>query len=119
MEYYDKEAAATLNKLGDYTRSSLRDAIKTADVPGSITGAGSLFRIHLKANAPRNYREAHPTESESRALSAFIDELYDEGIMMIHTAGGTLSTAMGKTEIDQLSEAVYKSLCTLKRLLLD
>ena len=117
MELFDRDAVSKINKLGDYTRASLKDVIKTADIPGSVTGAGSLFRIHLKENAPTNYRETHPTEKEAKALSAFIDELYDEGIMMIHTAGGTLSTPMDESIIDQYTEAVYKSLCKIKPIL--
>jgi len=117
MQYFDREAVAKLNKLGDYTRSSLMDAIRQADVPASVTGAGSLFRIHLKEKAPENYRDNHLNQQENNALSTLIDHLYDEGIVMIHTAGGTLSTAMGEAEIDQLSEAVYRSMCAIKGLL--
>jgi len=117
MQHYDRDAVTQLNILGDYTRKSLSDAIKSADVPGSVTGAGSLFRIHLKENAPRNYRETHLNQQQSKALTTLIDLLYDQGIIMIHTAGGTLSTPMGREEIDQLSEAVYKSLCMVRELL--
>ncbi len=117
MQHYDRETVAKLNKLGDYTRCSLADAIKQADVPASVTGAGSLFRIHLKEKAPENYRDNHLNPKESQALSDLIDHLYDKGIVMIHTAGGTLSTAMGESEIDQLSEAVYQSMCLIRGLL--
>ncbi|MCP3675488.1 MAG: aspartate aminotransferase family protein [Gammaproteobacteria bacterium] len=117
MEIFDRDAVSKINKLGDYTRASLKDVFKTADIPGSVTGAGSLFRIHLKENAPTNYRETHPTEKEAKALSAFIDELYDEGIMMIHTASGTLSTPMDESVIDQFTDAVYKSLIKVKPIL--
>jgi len=117
MELFDRDAVTKLNKLGDYTRSSLTDVIKLSGVPGSVTGAGSLFRIHLKETPPTNYRETHTTAQEGKALVAFIDEMYDRGIMMIHTAGGTLSTPMDEGIIDQLSEAVYKSLCSIKQLL--
>ena len=117
MELFDRDAVAKLNKLGDYTRAAIEDVIKTADVPASVTGAGSLFRIHLKDKAPTNYRETHSSDKASKALAVFIDELYDQGIMMIHTAGGTLSTPMDESVIDRFSEAVYKSLCKIKPLL--
>ncbi len=55
MELFDRDAVSKINKLGDYTRASLKDVIKTADIPGSVTGAGSLFRIHFKENAPTNH----------------------------------------------------------------
>jgi len=116
MELFDKAAVARLNKLGDYARSSIADAIKVADVPACVTGTGSLFRIHLKAQAPGNYREAHLTVQESKALTALINALYDEGIMMIHTGAAALSTPMGNEEIDRLADAVLNSLRSIKDL---
>ncbi len=117
MELFDEPAVFRLNTLGDYARASLTEAIKLVGVPACVAGTGSLFRIHLKAELPRNYREAHPTPREQKALSALIDALYDEGIMMIHTGAATLSTPMGHAEIDRLTEAVAKSLGTIKGML--
>ncbi|MBL4802172.1 MAG: aspartate aminotransferase family protein [Emcibacter sp.] len=117
MEMFDADAVARLNKLGEYVRSSLLEVIKIADAPACVTGTGSLFRIHLKAEAPKNYREAHPSDTEKKALSALIDALYDNGIMMIHTGAMALSTPMWHDEIDQLSEALLKSLGSIKHLL--
>ena len=117
MEYYDKEAVQYLNGLGDYAREQITQAIKQADVPACVTGTGSLFRVHLKPQAPRNYREAHLTPNQAKALSALINGMYDNGIMMIHTCAGTLSTPMRHNEIDQLTEALHKSLCSIKGLL--
>ncbi len=44
--------------------------------------------------------------------------LYDDGIMMIHTGTGTLSTPMTEAEIDRLAEAVLASLRKVKERLL-
>lgn len=117
MEHFDEDAVARLNRLGDYARSRLVEAIKVADVPASVTGAGSLLRLHLKDQAPRNYREAHLEEDERRALSALIDALYDDGVMLFHTGGAALSTVMGENEIDRLAEAVLTSLRSVKGIL--
>ncbi|MBT4889953.1 MAG: aspartate aminotransferase family protein [Rhodospirillales bacterium] len=118
MELYDAEAVTRLNGLGDMARSKLEEAIKIADVPGSVTGAGSLFRLHLKSEPPRNYRSTFPTPAEKKALSQFINGMYDEGIMMVHTAMGVLSTPMGEAEIDRLAEAVLINLRTIREVLL-
>ena len=50
-----------------------------------------MFRIHLRASVPRDYRSSFLTSNDKTALKRFSDSLYDEGIMMIHTGGGTLS----------------------------
>ncbi len=117
MEYYDQQAVARLNQLGDYARDCLRSAIQTADVAASVTGAGSLLRLHMKPEVPANFREAHTNNIEKQALTQFINDLYDDGIMMIHTGAAALSTAMGEAEIDRLAEAVLKSLRNIKPLL--
>jgi len=117
MEAFDEAAVVRLNKLGEYARNGLTQAITLADVPASVTGTGSLLRIHLKAEAPGNYRQAHLLPAEQKALSAFIETLYNEGIMMIHTGAAALSTPMGNAEIDRLCEAVHKALLPVKGLL--
>ncbi|WP_417624320.1 aspartate aminotransferase family protein [Paremcibacter congregatus] len=116
MELFDAQAVTRLNTLGNYARANIAEAIKLADVPACVTGTGSLFRIHLKDKVPRNYRESHSSSTGKRALAAFVDALYDDGIMMIHTAAAALSTPMGNGEIDRLSEAVLKSLSSIKGL---
>lgn len=117
MEYYDQQAVARLNQLGDYARDCLKQAIQTADVAASVTGAGSLLRLHMKPEVPANFREAHTNNFEKQALTRLINDLYDDGIMMIHTGAAALSTAMGEAEIDRLAGAVVKSLRNIKPIL--
>lgn len=114
MELFDEEAVARLNDLGDRARAGVAQAIEIAGAPACVTGAGSLFRIHLKPNPPANYREAYLDASERKALSAFVDALYDVGIMPIHTGSAALSTAMGPGEIDRLADAVLTALRTIE-----
>ncbi len=119
MELFDKAAVTRLNALGDYARAGLAEAIARADVPASVTGTGSLLRLHLKAEPPKNYRQGHPTAKQMQALNLLIDTLYDDGIMMIHTGAAALSTAMGNAEIDRLCEVVENALISVKGLLDD
>ncbi|MEX3007683.1 aspartate aminotransferase family protein [Hoeflea sp. TYP-13] len=117
MSAYDEEGVSRLNELGDYARACITEAISVADVPASVAGAGSLMRIHLKANAPCNYREAHPSPNEKRALGTFITALYERGVMLIHTGSAVLSTPMGHAEIDRLCDAVHGALVAIRPLL--
>lgn len=110
MENFDAAAAAHLNELGRIARRRLREAISVAGVPASVTGAGSMFRVHLTPSAPLDYRSSFPTPEQGRALKAFIDGLYEAGIVAIHTGAGTLSTPMAEAEIDALAEAALASL---------
>ncbi len=110
MKLYDEEAVDRLNRLGSLARSRIREAITVADFPATVTGTGSMFRIHMKAEAPADYRSSFPTPEEKQTLTQFISGLYDAGIVAIHTGAGALSTPMGEAEIDQLAEAVLSSL---------
>ncbi len=110
MKLFDADAVARLNRLGRLARRRIEEAIAVAGVPASVTGAGSLFRIHMKAKAPTDYRSSFPTAEEKAMLGQFVDGLYEAGIVPIHTGAGTLSTPMGEAEIDRLAEAVLSSL---------
>lgn len=110
MQLYDAEAVARLNKLGHQARDLIDEAIRIADVPASVTGMGSCFRIHLKAEAPTDYRSTFTTKPEAMAMSRFITQLYSHGIMIAPTGAGFLSTPMGTPELEDLAEAVLKSL---------
>ena len=76
--------------------------------PASVTGAGSMLRVHMKETPPRTYRDAYPVPDESRRLKALLDHLYNEGCIIISTGTCTFSTAMTETEIDTLVGA-FKS----------
>ena len=110
MRLYDAQAVARLNRLGHLARGRIREAIAVAGVAASVTGTGSMFRVHMKPEPPTDYRSWFPTAEESRALKRFVDGLYDAGIVAIHTGTGALSTPMGEAEIDRLAEAVLSSL---------
>lgn len=110
MERFDAAAVARLNGLGNYARDSLAQAIKASGAPASVTGAGSLLRLHLKPDAPTDYRSAHTDSAETRAMDAFIDAMYDNGIVLVHTCTAALSTPMERAHIDRLAEAVLTSL---------
>ena len=118
MELFDAVAVTRLNRLGRKARRQIKEAISVAGAPASVTGTGSMFRVHLRSIPPRDYRSSFPTPGEAEALRLFIDGLYDEGVVLIHTATGTLSTPMGEAEIDQLAEAVLTSLRKVKARLL-
>jgi len=117
MTHFDRQAVERLNALGDYARAGLGQAIARADVPACVTGTGSLLRLHLKPEAPRNYREAFAAPPQKRAMGALVAALYDEGIMMIHTGSAALSTAMGPAEIDRLCEAAERALGRIRPML--
>lgn len=115
MKLFDKEAVLKLNSLTEKAIQQIRESIKIADVPVSITGAGSMFRIHLKANPPKTYREAFQTKEEQRVLKSLLDYLYyDENLLLINTCSCMFSTPITQNEVDILNEAFLRAFRKLR-----
>jgi glutamate-1-semialdehyde 2,1-aminomutase len=114
MSLFDESSVQRLNQLGDYARQSIAETIRIAEVPFCVTGAGSIFRVHMKPEAPENYRAAYISPQEGKLLTALLDHLFDNGIMMINTCSGALSTAMTEKEIDILAETMLSGLRKIK-----
>ena len=93
-------AIARLNQLGDKLRVGLSQAADIAQVPVSITGHGSMFRIHMKWHTPANYREAYASADERNRLAWILDELLKRGYSLVGTGTGALSTPMTRSVID-------------------
>ena len=73
-----------------------------------------MFRIHLKASCPHDYRESYVGPEESRLMRALLDHLFDNGIMLVGTGTGILSTPMTRHEIDVLAEVLLSGFKKLK-----
>jgi glutamate-1-semialdehyde 2,1-aminomutase len=106
MERFDPPAVARLNALADRAIRGIDQAIRDTGARACVTGAGSMFRVHMKDRPPRNYREAYTTPDENARLKALLDHLFDAGFVMINTCTATLSTPMTETEIDALVAAM-------------
>ena len=115
MKYFDKKAVAKLNALTDKAISQIREVIKLTDVPVSITGAGSMFRMHLRQTPPATYREAYQSKEVNAVINQLLDYMYNkENILMINTFSCMLSTVMTQKEIDMLTEGLHRAFKALK-----
>ncbi len=107
MRRLDKPAVERLNNLAQRAINGIEAAIEETGAIACVTGAGTMFRVHMKAQPPRNYREAYLNADENRRLKNLLDHMFEEGMVMINTCTATLSTPMTETEIDSLI-AAYK-----------
>jgi glutamate-1-semialdehyde 2,1-aminomutase len=106
MQLFDRAAVEKLNALAVYARDTITEAIRIADVPACVTGAGSMFRVHMKAEVPDDYRGAFPDAAELARVNSLLEHLLEQGIIMINTCSAVLSTAMTQAEIDTLAESL-------------
>ncbi len=115
MEYYDAQVVDQLNELTTAAKNQLEQVFRDVDLPMSITGAGSMMRMHFRENAPTRYRDAYQGNEIKQLINYLIDYLfYEEKIITINTLSFMLSTAMRQKHIDQLTEAIDRGLNLIK-----
>ncbi len=107
MELFDQQAVDDLNNLTKIAIIQIENAIRLADVPISITGAGSMFRLHFRQVPPQTYREAYQRPAVYAVINELLDYLfYKEKLIMINTCACMFSTALTQKEVDRLSQAL-------------
>jgi len=107
MELFDRQAVDDINNITNIAKKQIGEAIKEADVPVIITGAGSMFRMHFRFKAPRNYRETYQCPEERKLIVDFLDYLFlHEDIIMINTFACMLATTITHVEIDRLTQSL-------------
>lgn len=106
MEKLNRAEVDRLNALTQYAIAGVLNAIAETGAPASVTGAGSMFRIHMKPTPPTNYREAHLTSNENARLKLMLDHMFDEGFILINSCSCALSTPMRESDVDALVAAL-------------
>ena len=115
MEMFDEQAVANLNALTLTAKRQIAESIKIADVPISITGAGSMFRLHFREKAPTSYREAYQSKETKEIINDLIDYLFiEENIIMINTCSCMFATTLTQQNVDRLSEALLHGFKLIK-----
>ena len=95
-----------IDTLTRYLAAGLKDAFKSADTPGSIVVAGSLFRIYFLDHAPANYRQAARDSNEKHRWLYFY--LLNNGIAI--RQGGCVSLPMTTDHADRLIDGLRDGL---------
>jgi glutamate-1-semialdehyde 2,1-aminomutase len=107
MQLFDQDAVAHTNALAARAKDGIEAAIADTGVAASVSGGGSMFRVHMKDHVPVNYRESIVTREEQQRLRVMLDHLFENGFIMINTCSYTTSTVMGDAEIDSFVEAMH------------
>ncbi len=105
MEKFNRSEVDRLNALTRLAVKKVEEAIRQTGIAASVTGTGSMFRVHLKANPPKDYREAHTSPEETKRLKVLLSHMMDEGIILINSCSAALSTPMDEEEVDVLAAA--------------
>lgn len=100
------EAYARLERLGSRAATGLAAVFAEAGIPASAAAVGSLFRIHILPEYPRNYREA---ANDNKALQQWLFFwLLRHDILW--ATGGNVSTVIDDGDVDRLIATVRAGL---------
>lgn len=106
MEKFTRGEVERLNGMARRAVAGVEAEIRRTGVRASVTGAGSMFRVHVKAAPPRNYREAYTTSVENARVKALLDHMLDEGFILINSCSVALSTPMTQADMDAMVAAL-------------
>jgi glutamate-1-semialdehyde 2,1-aminomutase len=110
MEKMTPAAFDRLNTLGERLREGLAEAMDGARVPGQVTGAGSIFNLHLHSRPLKDYRSTTLTAAEKARTAAVYQSMLAHGIFLSPSMMGCISTPMGDAEINTCVDAFAASL---------
>ena len=105
----DEAAFTKLDQLGDRLREGLRARIAKHNLCYSVTGTGSMFKIHPKADEPTSYRESYHSPEEAARFKAFWSGMLTQGFLFAGHGLGLLSTVMTTDDIDCFIDAFENS----------
>ena len=115
MELLTPEALERLENLGERARLRVREALRGAGVPGQVTGAGSLLRIHCTDRNFINYRQFFPSPREAQRVEWLMVYLLNNGFLLTRMGTAALSTVMTEAEIDRFGEVLFDGLQVMQR----
>ena len=115
MDLFDQAAVDHINDLGDYARTSITEAIRESAIEACVTGAGSMFRIHLKPESPLDYRSAYMCPLEQQRINELVNHMFASGFMMLNTCTAALSTVMNREHVDRLVDSLVEGFHQLER----
>jgi glutamate-1-semialdehyde 2,1-aminomutase len=114
MTLLDRPAFERLDDLGAKLRASLEDCFARIGLPGRVTGAGSLFRIHATNREFVDFRSTRLEPAEDERQERIVRRLLEHGVLVGSAGLGCLSTVMGDSELEALVETFAGVLQTVK-----
>ncbi|WGS26043.1 aminotransferase class III-fold pyridoxal phosphate-dependent enzyme [Bradyrhizobium sp. ISRA464] len=104
LSHYSRPAIERLNGFGCKLRNRVREGFSAAGIEASLTGMGSLFRLHLGSTNITGYRTAYAAPEKAELIRRIHLAILDEGILLTPNCSGALSTPMTEAEVSLLAD---------------
>lgn len=113
LEKFTAPVIKRLNTLGESLILRLTQLFAQVRVKAQVTGAGSMFRIHLTSNPLTDYRSSFSDPLRKEMMSRLFFKLLESGVIIAPEGLGCLSTPMTIKEVDHFVAAMEASLASL------
>ena len=105
-----------LDRMGDFARKIIREAVVASDWKAEVIGSGSLISITLGAEKVNNYRDIKAQESSPEIRAAFHLGLLERGVMIAPYGLWVLSSVMCDEDVKKIGDMTFEVLMKMKDL---
>lgn len=102
----DGQLINKLNRLGDKIREQLREIFEANGVDVQVTGTGSIFNTHFTKGEVKDANAAF--KADRKKLVEYNLQLIANGVFLLPTHTGALSTAHSKADLEKLLSETEK-----------
>jgi glutamate-1-semialdehyde 2,1-aminomutase len=113
MELLDPPAIARLNASGEILASSTRDALASSGLPGTVTGYGSMFNVHIGADVGTIRTGSDATAQDHALMELFHLALLNEGVFAAPRGFFNTSTALSEEGLEGVAGSLKQALAEL------
>jgi len=111
LDLLDGDTIAELDRKGTELRARLHRVAEDRGVPMTVTGAGSLFGLHLTHGPVHTFRDTW-SEDKELGLAVYLG-LVNEGVLTDPRGAGCLSTVTTDADLDLAADALGRVLARL------
>lgn len=108
LQHYNRASVDRLNAMGETLRSAIRKGLAANGVVATVSGLGSLFRLHLGPNEVTGYRSAYVTGETARKIKDIQMGMLQRNILLTPNCSGALSTPMTDVEVKSIADTLVK-----------
>ena len=112
IDLLDASAIRQINAHGDSLAASIRSALASRGMRGSVTGYGSLINVHFGIDHPS--RVSDTNTSDLQAMDWFHLALLTHGMFAAHRGMMNVSTALGDDGVVEASKRVERALDSVR-----